>query len=83
MNWAYMNHGILHIVDQLSIAVQYAEGEVVETDTPCKNGYPMFGDDVIIYEDGKSFVHGNEKNGQQISTPDFIQALVNQIQQGL
>lgn len=83
MNWAYLDKaGILHLVPHLSMALPYTAGEVVETDIPAQYGFPLLGDDVVIYEDGKCFIHGNEKNGHEISTPEYIQSLVEQIQQG-
>lgn len=84
MAWAYIGNGeVLHIVDDLNTATEFAKSAVVETDHPHDGGYPTVvtdtGVEEVIYEGGQAYIHGNVKNGKAIATPPTIQAILDKI----
>lgn len=77
-NFAYLDkYGVLHVVAEESTAK--AHGNYVSTDLECEGGYPIVYGEVTVYEDGKCYINGNERNGTVIGTPDVIQEILNQL----
>lgn len=72
---------VLHVIDDKNAAAREASGKLAETDIDHLGGYPVVdGKDVIYYADtNKAYVDGNKSDGKEISVPDAIRALLDQL----
>jgi hypothetical protein len=77
MAFAYLDkYSVLHVVENMQIAVNATSGKVVETSIEHEGGYPVVDGEVVIYEEGKAFINGNIKSGKEIPVPGKIAELV-------
>lgn len=81
MSYAYLDeYGVLHAVEDEKTAKEFSgNGKVVSDPIACEGGYPVVDGQVIVYEDGKAYVDGNERNGRVISTPLVIEQILEQL----
>lgn len=79
-NYAYIDkQGILRVVSGEETARQYtANGKVVETTVPCKNGTPTLynkalkaTEEVWVFGIGKAYWEPREKAGEEIKLKDY------------